>query len=193
MDNEKMIPEPAAPEPMIHPEAVVIGGIALWIRPIGPQDAPRLLAFFNSLSPHSIYMRFFGPMKQISAAMLEQLTRVDPNRHIALVALSQKDGGQQILGVGRVITLNNPSQAEFSIVVADPWQGLGIGAALLQRCIEKARGLGVKKIWGLVLSENTQMLALGRKLGFKIRRPGGDEYELSIDLVSGASEAERTN
>lgn len=39
------------------------------------------------------------------------------------------------------------------------------------------------KVMGTVLSENTQMLALGRKLGFNIKKePGIPEYELSIDF-----------
>ncbi len=47
--------------------------------------------------------------------------------------------------------------------------------------IAKQRGLII--IWGTVLAGNTQMLALGRKLHFKIKR-GADasEYELTMDL-----------
>jgi len=36
---------------------------------------------------------------------------------------------------------------------------------------------------GVVLTENTQMLALGKKLGFKIARvPCTSEYELTINF-----------
>ena len=36
---------------------------------------------------------------------------------------------------------------------------------------------------GTVLAENTQMLALGKKLGFKVNRvPGVGEYELNLDF-----------
>jgi acetyltransferase len=185
-------PEFAGPQAGIPPEAVVVGGVPLLVRPIHAGDDERLLDFFDRLSPRSIYMRFFGPMKQLSPAMLDQLTRVDPERHIALVALSQRDNGQSMLGVGRVVTLNNSKQAEFSIVVADAWQGLGIGANLLQRCIDIAERRGIERVWGLVLAENTQMLALGRKLGFTIERAGGAEFELTIDLAAAAPVAERT-
>jgi acetyltransferase len=172
-------------------EAVEVGGVALWIRPIDAQDDRRLVAFFNNLSPHSIYMRFFAPMKALSADMVEKFTRVDPRRHIALVALQREALGQPMLGVGRVIAQDNSANGEFSIVVADAWQGRGIGAALLQRCIGLAGTRGIQKIWGLVLAENTQMLALGRKLGFTIQRAGGAEYELAIDVTAAAPEIER--
>ena len=172
-------------------EAVEVGGVALWIRPIDAQDDLRLVAFFNSLSPHSIYMRFFAPMKALSAAMVENFTRVDPRRHIALVALQREALGHPMLGVARVIAQENPTHGEFSVVVADAWQGRGIGAALLQRCIGLAATRGIQKIWGLVLAENTQMLALGRKLGFTIQRAEGTGYELAIDVTVAAPEIER--
>jgi acetyltransferase len=42
--------------------------------------------------------------------------------------------------------------------------------------------MGIRRVMGLVLSENTQMLKLGRKLGFAIKRgAGGGEYELIIE------------
>jgi acetyltransferase len=77
----------------------------------------------------------------------------------------------------------NPKRAEFSIVVRDAWQGKGIGAALLKHCLTIAYARGVEEIWGTVLAENIQMLALGRKFGFRLKRESGlGEYELRIDL-----------
>jgi predicted transcriptional regulator len=57
----------------------------------------------------------------------------------------------------------------------------GIGAALLQRCLSIANERGIEKVMGTVLAQSTQMLALGKKLGFKINRVlGMGEYELSL-------------
>jgi len=67
--------------------------------------------------------------------------------------------------------------------VGDPWQGKGIGAALLKRCLDIAQERGIEIVHGTVLAENTQMLTLGRRLGFKIKRvEDAPEYELSIDF-----------
>ncbi len=53
----------------------------------------------------------------------------------------------------------------------------------MEHLIGIARERGVESIWGLVLAENTHMLALARKLGFAISRvPGEAEYELRADL-----------
>ncbi|MFH1984256.1 MAG: GNAT family N-acetyltransferase [Pseudomonadota bacterium] len=158
------------------------GGLEIFVRPIRPEDAPLLEAHFSSLSPHSIYMRFFSPMKRLSPKMLARFTQIDYDREIALVAIAENDENT-LMGVGRVITERDRRRAEFSVVVGDPWQGQGIGAELLRQCLAIAPAHGIEKIWGTVLSENTQMLALGRKLGFSIKRgESGGEYELFLDL-----------
>jgi acetyltransferase len=158
-------------------------GVDIFIRPIRPEDAPLLVELFESLSPRSVYLRFFSPLKVLPHSMLARFTQIDYDRHIALVAISGSQPNEKMLGVARVILGRTLREAEFSVIVSDPWQGKGIGAALLQRCLGIARERGIQKVIGTVLSENTQMLALGRKLGFKMKRePGISDYELSIEL-----------
>lgn len=155
----------------------------LLIRPIKPEDTPRMVRFFESLSPQSIYFRFFGPLKQLPQSMLVRLTQIDSDRGIALVALYESESNETMLGVAHVFTENNRKHAEFSVIVGDPWQGKGIGAELLKRCLSIAKERGIEKVWGIVLPENTHMLALGEKLGFAVKKESGiSEYELHIDL-----------
>jgi acetyltransferase len=158
-------------------------GLKIFIRPIRPDDAPLLVELFESLSPRSVYLRFFTPMKRLPHSMLAWFTQIDYDRHIALVALAEWEANEKMLGVARVITGRNPREAEFSVAVSDSWHGKGIGAALLQRCVSIAKERGIQRITGTILAENTQMLALGRKLGFSIKKEKGiPEYELSIDF-----------
>ena len=158
-------------------------GINIFLRPIRPEDAPLLVELFESLSPRSVYLRFFTPLKRLPHSMLALFTQIDYDRHIALVAMSETQTDEKMLGVARVIIGRNPKEAEFAVAVGDPWQGKGIGAALLKRCLEIARERGIENVHGTVLSENTQMLTLGRRLGFKIKRvEDAPEYELTIDF-----------
>jgi len=158
-------------------------GVEIFVRPIRPEDAPLLVALFESLSPRSVYLRFFTPMKRLPHSMLALFTQIDYDRHIALVALSESKSEEQMLGVARIIFAQNLKEAEFSVVVGDQWQGRGIGAVLLQRCLKIAEDRGLESVTGVVLAENTQMLALGKKLGFKATRvAGANEYELSKDF-----------
>lgn len=153
------------------------------VRPIRPEDLYLFQAFFDELTPRSIYMRFFTYLKQLPPKMLKQFIQVDYEREIALVALQTKGGLEKIVGDARVIQSHPNGGAEFSILVSDAWQGKGIGACLLRHCFAIARKRNYKRIHGFVLAENRQMLALGRKLNFTIRYVAGTtEYELSKAL-----------
>lgn len=163
-------------------QGITVDGHGFFIRPIQPVDADLLLDHFYSLSPRSIYMRFFSPMKQLSRQMLIKLTQIDYDREIALVALMGEESNQKIIGVCRIISYPDGTQAEFALAVSDPWQGRGIGAALLRACLQAACDMKIRRVVGLVLAENTQMLKLGKKLGFTMTRvPDGGEYELVIE------------
>lgn len=174
-----------SPYPNQYESTFVCEGVGeLFIRPIRPEDAPLLIDLFETLSPQSVYFRFFGHLKRLPHSMLARFTQIDYDREIALVALSESESGDKILGAVRVITEINSRMSEFAIVVGDPWQGKGIAAALFSRCLSIAKEHGIKKIWGMVLPENIHMLNLGKKLGFNITRmPGSNNYELQLDLT----------
>jgi acetyltransferase len=157
----------------------------LFIRPIRPEDAPLLVKLFESLSSRSIVLRFFSPLKMLPHRMLARFTQIDYDREIALVALCGPEQNEKMLGVARIITdVYNRKHAEFSVIVGDPWQGKGIGAELLKRCLSISKERGIEKVTGIVLPENTQMLALGKKLGFSVKRVIGEsDYKLEIDLT----------
>jgi acetyltransferase len=166
-------------------EDTTIDGNRFRIRPIRPEDANLMIEHFNALSPRSIYQRFFFPMKQLSKTQLIKMTQIDYDREVALIALMETPQGKRLTGVGRVIFEANGRTGEFAVVVADQWQGKGIGASLLKRCLRIARQKGLETVWGLVIAENVQMLKLGKKLGFKITRvSGSSEYELNINLAN---------
>ncbi len=163
--------------------AVTAHGVNLFIRPIQPEDASLFVELFSALSPRSVYFRFFSPLKKLTPTMLTRFTQVDYDREIALVAMQASSEEEKFLGVARIILEPDENEAEFSVLVRDSWHGKGIGAELLKRCLDFAEERGVKKVWGLVLNENTHMLALGKKLGFDIKRvPESSEYELVFEF-----------
>ena len=159
------------------------GGIDIFTRPIKPEDAPLLEDLFRGLSKQSIYFRFFGPMKRLSPKMLAYFTQIDYDRDMALVALDRAAEGERMLGVARLMGDPDGVKAELAVLVGDPWQGKGVGAALMERLIAVSRERGLKSIWGLVLAENTHMLALVRKAGFKSSwNTEYRAYEIKADL-----------
>ena len=196
VDARVILASPKRPSPLhlvispypaeLESREVTSDGLSIFVRPIRPEDAPLLINLFDTLSPTSIYYRFFGHLKSLPHSMLVRFTQVDYDREIDLVAVDDGDKGEErILGVARIITDPDGKRAEFAILTGDPWQGKGVGARLLEISLKIAKNRGIETVWGTVLQENQGMLALGRKLGFKISRseePG--EMELTIDLRS---------
>jgi acetyltransferase len=157
----------------------------ILVRPVKPEDAPLFVTLFDKLSRQSIYNRFFGHLKRLPASMLARFTQIDYDREIALVGVLEEGADEKLMGVSRIIPEHGGMSAEFAVMVADEWHGKGIGATLLKQCLLIAKKRHMPRVWGVVLAENRQMLALGRKLGFKIeRRESSGEFLLSINLQS---------
>jgi len=164
-------------------QTVTKGGIEVLLRPIKPEDAPLLVELFHSLSPTSVYFRFFSPMRELPLSMLTRFSQIDYDRDIVVVASKEDSGVEKILGVARLMTDPDVTSAEFAIVVGDARQKEGIGRALLDRALYIAKERGLQFVWGVALAENKGMLALARSLGFRVNRlSGSKEYEMRIDL-----------
>jgi acetyltransferase len=160
---------------------VSVDGRRIFIRPVKPEDAPLFTALFKVLSPTTIYYRFFGMLKELKPEMLARFTQIDYDREVALVAIDEDSQTDSMLGVARIIGDPDGKTGEFAVLVGDAWQGQGIGSNLLEKCLSIAEKRGFKTVHGIVLRENRNMLALGKKLGFEIKRdPDSGDNELVI-------------
>ncbi|MEJ2643242.1 MAG: GNAT family N-acetyltransferase, partial [Desulfosarcinaceae bacterium] len=113
--------------------------------------------------------------------MLARFTQIDYDREIALVAIDEDSQPESMLGVARIIGDPDGKTGEFAVLVGDAWQGKGIGSNLLEKCLSIAEKQGFQTVHGVVLHENRNMLALGKKLGFDIKRdPESGENRLVI-------------
>ena len=156
-------------DPVYPREVQLRDGTHVSIRPIVPEDAQREQAFVRGLSPESRYFRFMTTIRELSPEMLESFTHPDPAREIALVALTRDAPEPRQIGVARCVRADPQAQsAEFAIVVADEWQGQGLGSFLMLELIAAARARGLRRIEGWVLATNHAMLELMRALGFEV-------------------------
>jgi len=147
-------------------------GLDVVIRPIRPEDEPLMVKFHESLSERSIYLRYFRLLKLSQRIAHERLTRVcyiDYDREMALVVehVDPATEERRILAVGRLTKIHGTRAAEFALLVTDAYQGQGIGTELLRRLIEVARDEGVAVITGDILPENTDMVSVCRRVGFR--------------------------
>jgi acetyltransferase len=149
------------------------------IRPIKPEDEPLMVRFHETLSEESVYNRYFAALKLSQRVAHERLTRIcfnDYDREIALVAELKVPKGEEkkILGVGRMSKQHNPGQAEFSVLISDEWQRLGLGSELLRRLVDIGRDEKLTSLSGVILAENHAMQHVCRKVGFKVNLNGDD-------------------
>jgi acetyltransferase len=148
-------------------------GRRLRLRPVRPEDEPAFVRAFARLSPRTVRLRFFAPLKEMSHALAARLTQIDYEREMALL-LTDADGAGDILGVVRLMADPDNSRAEFAIVVRDDMAGQGLGTLLMQKIVAYGRGRGIREIFGDVLAENETMLDLCRRLGFAVAPAAAD-------------------
>lgn len=141
---------------------------AISIRPIRPEDAQLEQEFTRNLSEKTKYFRFMGHFKELSLQMLIRFTQIDYDREMALVAIDNSNDQEKIIGVGRYIINSDSDSAEFALVVADQWHGKGVGTLLMTKLFEIAKSKKLKKLIGAVFTENNDMLALVKNLGFEM-------------------------
>jgi acetyltransferase len=145
------------------------------LRPIRPEDEPVMVKFHQTLSEQTVYQRYFSALKLSQRTAHERLTRIcfnDYDREIALVAEYKETpkAESQILGVGRLSKLHGINEGEFSILISDAWQGLGLGTELLKRVVQAGREEKLQRIIGHILPDNHVMSHVCQKAGFKVGR-----------------------
>lgn len=164
-------------------------GRGALLRPIRPEDEPALRALFARMSPEHVRLRFFQPLHRLSHDLAARLTQIDYDRQIALVLTTPGlPGVAEILGVGRLIRDPAGEAGEYALTVRTDLGGRGYGRFLMERLINYARRIGLKEVFGLVLSENEAMLALCRKLGFRLRPVVDDPSVIRVSLRLDAAE-----
>ncbi|MBI2492842.1 MAG: GNAT family N-acetyltransferase [Candidatus Rokubacteria bacterium] len=140
-------------------------GTRLRLRPIRPDDAPRLQELYGRLSRHTAYQRFFSIMKRLPPDWARMLADVDFRRRLALVAEHDVDGVAELVGVGRYEPTDAPDTAEVAFVVQDGWQDRGLGTVLFQEILAAAAARGVRRFRAWVLADNRRMLDLIARYG----------------------------
>jgi len=143
-------------------------GTVITIRPISAADLALEQEFVDGLSASTGYQRLMSARRP-SFEELRRFTDIDPERELALIATTLVKGRERQIGVARYVKEeSSPSDAEFAIVLSDDWQGRGVGTRLLASLLLAAKRDGVRRLVGTTMSENRGMLALGRKLGFRL-------------------------
>src|SRR5579875_218157 len=174
---------------------ILSDGSSIRIRAIRADDKDRLRRHFETLTPRSIYQRFFGYKRALTKADLVRLTELDFVDHVALAASLGAGPDERFLGIGRYIRIDHGRQAEVAFAVLDEFQGRGIGTLLLEHLGRIARDAGVTEFRAEVMGDNRQMLEVFERSGFRVSRssePGVVHLSFPIEETSEHSQASRT-
>ncbi|MGB8645196.1 MAG: bifunctional acetate--CoA ligase family protein/GNAT family N-acetyltransferase [Anaerolineae bacterium] len=165
----------------------------LLIRPIRPEDEPLMVSFHSTLSERSVYLRYLRPIlldQRVAHDRLARVCFIDYDREMALVAErpNPETGQSEIVGIGRLSKLHRRNDGEFAVLVSDHFQGHGLGTELLRKLVDIGRDEKLDHVIGFISGENDSMIAVSKKLGFRIKRGLDDsEVEAIIDVKETAS------
>ncbi|PEN14554.1 acetyl CoA synthetase subunit alpha [Longibacter salinarum] len=163
------------PSPAIRPyprqyvgQHTMRSGKEVTVRPIRPEDEPKVVQFHKELSERSVYLRYASLMKLEQRVAHERLARIcfiDYAREMALVAETEDE---EIIGIGRLTQPPGRNEAEFAMLVIDEYQGEGIGTELLRRLVQVGEDEGLDRITADILRQNRAMQRVCEKIGFQI-------------------------
>ena len=145
-------------------------GREILFRPIKPEDEPLWLEMFQSFSDEAIRYRFFQILKETPHEVRVRYCNIDYDREIAIVPVIKEGSTAKILGVGRLTIEPDGKTGEIAFIIRDKWQGLGLGAKLVDYVIEIAADMGVKKIIAIIMNENYRAIKLVEKMGFELKQ-----------------------
>lgn len=145
-------------------------GRQVLFRPILPEDEPGLQSFISRVTKEDLYYRYFSEINEFTHDDLANMTQIDYDREMAIVALYDNGDSEEIIGVTRAISDADNIDAEFSILVRSDLKNIGLGRRLLEKMITYTRQHGLHRLNGITMPENRGMITLAEKLGFKMER-----------------------
>lgn len=146
-------------------EAALKDRTRVLIRPIRPDDEPRIVAFHGRLSLDTRYHRFFSAKERLPPDWAHFFANVDYHRRLALVGERIVAGEPELMGVGRYDLTEEEDSAEVAFVVEDRWQDKGLGTILFGDLLRVAETRGIRRLRAYVLADNDRMLRLISRYG----------------------------
>lgn len=146
-------------------DVVLRDGATAHIRPIVPDDAGLLVAFYGRVSEESKYFRFFAPYPRLSDRDVARFTQVDYAGRLALIV----SVASEMIAVGRY-EQTSADAAEVAFLVEDRHQGRGLGQLLLEHLAQAAREQGITRFTAEVLPDNRKMMSVFTEAGYHVAR-----------------------
>lgn len=176
--SERDLPRPAIrPYPNEYTRSWQLkNGTSVTLRMTRPEDERAMVRFHGTLSERTVWLRYFHALSYAERVTHEQLLRIcfcDYDREFTLVAeLDQPNdiGERDIIAVGRLSKSLTTNDAEFALLVGDPWQAQGLGSELLRSLVLIAKEECLGSVHADILPDNLEMQRVARKCGFTLEQ-----------------------
>lgn len=158
-------------------------GTPVWWRPVVASDRRAFQAYFRQLSDETRFQRFQTPLTELPSSVWDSLlNEVDLNRHVAL-ALHE---GDAVIAVCHLVRLDEDwNTADLGVVVADSWQGRGIGHLVVREALRVARD--IQRIDTEVVAGNQAAMRLLEGLGPNQVEYYGGTCRVQVDILLSAA------
>lgn len=160
-------------------------GLVVCFRASRPDDVERIIDAFKELDPDSIYLRFFGPKKEISPDEIRLLQQVDFINRVVLLCTTQQDGKEIVIAFGNY-ACDGEGSAEVAFIVEEDFHRQGIAGRTMAHLGKIAIAAGVKNFIAEVLPRNDAMLNVFRRCGWPMTTKISDgTVHVTLDLTAG--------
>ncbi|RPJ14199.1 MAG: GNAT family N-acetyltransferase, partial [Deltaproteobacteria bacterium] len=138
-------------------------GTAIRFRPIKPSDEEQMRQLFYRFSDETVYYRYFGHVKAMPHAKMQQYANVDWSNTMSIVGLVEDGDQSRVIAEARYIIERERPFAEVVFVVDEAYQEQGIATYMYRMLVRLARERGVQGFTADVLFSNLGMMKVFRK------------------------------
>lgn len=154
-------------------------GTTIRLRPIGSADVSACERMLSQCSPKSLYSRYERLITATPLEMARELCGQSPDCDLTLIAEAVIDGEPTIIGAAQLLSDPKKVAAEYAVLVADPWQGKGLGGMFTSFCLQVAHTQGIGRVIAEFLPDNMRMIQILEARDFDLHR------DLQERVVSG--------
>ena len=156
-------------------------GTEVILRSIKPEDEMLWLEMFKSFSDESVWYRFFNVIKDTPHEIRIRYCNINYDNEIAIIAELQEEQ-KKMLGVVRFTLDSDKKSGELAFIVADQWQGLGLGTIMVEHVLNICRDKKIEIIYSFMLPNNYRGIRFLKKMGFNIVYLDQGDVKCVLDL-----------
>lgn len=170
-------------------DIILADGSIATIRSVQADDRQRFIEFYDRVSDHSKYLRFFASHPQLTDEDLDEWINVDHHDAVTLVLLK----GDDVIATARYALVPHmlPARiADVSFLVQDDLQGRGAANILLEHLAQVGRESKIERFFAEMLTSNQSMKQVFIRAGYDVR-PELEDGFITVDFAIDPTERSR--